>query len=83
MAPAGASIDLETGEILEEPGERPTVRIAIGAALLVVADVGILHLAYGRPAIDGPVADLRGAGGFSAPRSPGRSRRPPESPAPR
>ena len=59
-----ASIDLETGEILEEPAERPTVRIAIGAALLVVADVGILHLAYGRPAIDGPVADLRGAGGF-------------------
>ena len=58
------SIDLETGEILEEPAERPTVRIAIGAALLVVADVGILHLAYGRPAIDGPVADLRGAGGF-------------------
>jgi S-DNA-T family DNA segregation ATPase FtsK/SpoIIIE len=59
-----ASIDLETGEILEEPAERPTVRIAIGAALLVVADVGILHLAYGRPAIDGPVAELRGAGGF-------------------
>ena len=63
-----SSIDLETGEILGpidgEPGERPTVRIAIGAALLVVADVAILHLAYGRPPIDGPVADLRGAGGF-------------------
>ena len=56
-----SSIDLETGEILGpidgEPGERPTVRIAIGAALLVVADVAILHLAYGRPPIDGPVAD--------------------------
>ncbi len=69
-------IDLETGEITVvpaesgepgesgEPSERPTVRIAIGAALLIVADVAILHLAYGRPAIDGPVADLRSAGGF-------------------
>src|SRR5262245_26777236 len=32
-----------------EPTEIPTVRIAIGALLLFVADVGILHLAYGRP----------------------------------
>ncbi len=60
----GSSIDLETGEILDEAPERPTLRIAIGAALLVIADVAILHLAYGRPSIDGPVADLRGAGGF-------------------
>jgi S-DNA-T family DNA segregation ATPase FtsK/SpoIIIE len=45
------------------PGEIPTVRIAIGATLLLLADVGILHLAYGSPAIDGPVAALRGAGG--------------------
>ena len=69
-------IDLETGEITTVPAgsafsaesadspERPTLRIAIGAALLIVADVAILHLAYGRPSIDGPVADLRGAGGF-------------------
>jgi DNA segregation ATPase FtsK/SpoIIIE, S-DNA-T family len=48
----------------EEPTERPTVRIAIGALLLFVADVGILHLAYGRPSLDGAVDDLRAAGGF-------------------
>ena len=34
------------------PAERPTVRIAIGALLLFVADVGILHLAYGRPSLE-------------------------------
>ena len=58
-------VDPETGEILDdEPSERPTVRIAIGALLLFVADVGILHLAYGRPSLDGSVDDLRRAGGF-------------------
>jgi S-DNA-T family DNA segregation ATPase FtsK/SpoIIIE len=56
-------VDADTGEISDEPAEMPTVRIAVGAALLIVADVGILHLAYGRPAISGPLADLRGAGG--------------------
>jgi S-DNA-T family DNA segregation ATPase FtsK/SpoIIIE len=45
-------------------GEIPTVRIAIGAVLLFVADLGILHLAYGRPAVDGPIDALRGAGGL-------------------
>jgi S-DNA-T family DNA segregation ATPase FtsK/SpoIIIE len=62
----GGTIDLETGEILGDGDgpERPTVRIAVGAALLIIADVGILHLAYGQPAIDGPLADLRRAGGF-------------------
>ena len=64
----GNSIDLETGEITGDVDgdapERPTVRIAIGAVLLIIADVGILHLAYGRPSIDGPVAGLRSAGGF-------------------
>ncbi|HXY94783.1 MAG TPA: DNA translocase FtsK [Acidimicrobiia bacterium] len=45
--------------------ERPTLRIAIGAALLLVADVGILHLAYGQPALDGPLDALRGAGGYA------------------
>jgi DNA segregation ATPase FtsK/SpoIIIE, S-DNA-T family len=46
------------------PTEVPMMRIAIGALLLFVADLGILHIAYGRPAIDGPLADLRSAGGF-------------------
>ena len=44
------------------PPERPAVRIAIGALLLFVADVGILHLAYGQPALDGSLDDLRNAG---------------------
>jgi S-DNA-T family DNA segregation ATPase FtsK/SpoIIIE len=47
----------------EPPAERPTVRIAIGALLLFLADIGILHLAYGRPALDGNLDDLRNAGG--------------------
>src|SRR5262245_16013342 len=46
-----------------EPIEPPTVRIAIGAALLAIADVGILHLAYGEPALDGSIDALRNAGG--------------------
>ena len=45
------------------PPRRPTVRIAIGALLLFVADVGILHLAYGRPPLGGDLDDLRNAGG--------------------
>ncbi len=45
------------------PAEAPTVRIAIGALLLFVADVGILHLAYGRPALSGDLDELRNAGG--------------------
>ena len=47
----------------DAPTEPPTVRIAIGALLLVLADVGILHLAYGRPPLSGNLDDLRGAGG--------------------
>jgi S-DNA-T family DNA segregation ATPase FtsK/SpoIIIE len=47
----------------DEPTELPTLRIAIGALLLFVADVGILHLAYGRPPLDGALDDLRRAGG--------------------
>jgi S-DNA-T family DNA segregation ATPase FtsK/SpoIIIE len=43
--------------------EWPTLRIALGALLLLVADVGILHLAYGRPALDGSLDALRDAGG--------------------
>jgi S-DNA-T family DNA segregation ATPase FtsK/SpoIIIE len=45
------------------PGERPTIRIAIGAALLFLADLAVLHVAYGRPPLDGPLDDLRHAGG--------------------
>ncbi len=47
----------------DAPTEPPTVRIAIGAVLLFLADVGILHLAYGRPPLSGNLDDLRGAGG--------------------
>ncbi len=43
--------------------ERATLRIAIGALLLFIADVGILHLAYGRPPLSGSIDDLRRAGG--------------------
>jgi DNA segregation ATPase FtsK/SpoIIIE, S-DNA-T family len=58
--------DAEPGDADPEdaPAERPTVRIAIGALLLFVADVGILHLTYGRPSLDGAVDDLRNAGGY-------------------
>ncbi len=41
----------------------PPLRIAIGALLLLVADVAILHLAYGRPPLDGSLDALRDAGG--------------------
>jgi S-DNA-T family DNA segregation ATPase FtsK/SpoIIIE len=39
------------------------VRIAIGALLLFLADVAILHLAYGRPSLSGDLDELRRAGG--------------------
>ena len=39
------------------------VRIAIGALLLLIADVAILHLAYGQPSLDGSLDALRDAGG--------------------
>ena len=45
------------------PAERPTVRIAIGALLLFVADVGILHLAVRPPVAERALDDLRDAGG--------------------
>jgi S-DNA-T family DNA segregation ATPase FtsK/SpoIIIE len=59
------TVDPETGEITEstDDTERPTIRIALGVLLLLVADVGVLHLAYGEPALDGAVDDLRNAGG--------------------
>ena len=46
-----------------EEQERPTIRIALGVLLLLLADVGILHLAYGEPVLDGALDDLRDAGG--------------------
>jgi S-DNA-T family DNA segregation ATPase FtsK/SpoIIIE len=53
----------EDGIADDERPEPPTVRIAIGALLLFIADVGILHLAYDRPALDGDLDQLRNAGG--------------------
>jgi DNA segregation ATPase FtsK/SpoIIIE, S-DNA-T family len=58
-----ADPEAETVEVEAGPAERPTVRIAIGALLLFVADVGILHLAAGRPSLSGPIDELRDAGG--------------------
>src|SRR5262249_36405994 len=49
----------------EEPGsERPTVRIAVGAAFLLLADVGVLHLIGGRPDVEGSMTALRSGGGY-------------------
>jgi DNA segregation ATPase FtsK/SpoIIIE, S-DNA-T family len=52
-------------ETTSDATERATIRIAIGALLLLLADVGILHLAYGRPPFDAPVDALRDAGGYA------------------
>jgi S-DNA-T family DNA segregation ATPase FtsK/SpoIIIE len=60
---AAADPDDDTVEADDAPAERPTLRIAIGALLLFVADVGILHLAYGRPSLSGAIDELRDAGG--------------------
>jgi DNA segregation ATPase FtsK/SpoIIIE, S-DNA-T family len=57
--PSPGADDDETAEV-QEP---PTVRILIGTVLLLVADVGFLHLAYGEPALDGSIDALRNAGG--------------------
>src|SRR4051794_38144468 len=57
------TVDLEAETVEDLPTEAPTVRIAIGALLLFLADVGILHLAYGRPSLSGDLDDLRSAGG--------------------
>ena len=64
MATKGPSTRRRRTTSTKPPAERPTVRIAIGALLLFLADVGILHLAYGRPSLDGALDDLRDAGGF-------------------
>jgi S-DNA-T family DNA segregation ATPase FtsK/SpoIIIE len=57
--PSAGADDDGTGEVHEPP----TVRILIGTVLLLVADVGFLHLAYGEPSLDGSLDALRNAGG--------------------
>jgi S-DNA-T family DNA segregation ATPase FtsK/SpoIIIE len=48
-----------------EPEPEPApLRVGVGFALVFGASVGFLHLAFDRPAIDGPVAALRDAGGM-------------------
>jgi S-DNA-T family DNA segregation ATPase FtsK/SpoIIIE len=53
-----------TRQELRASDERATIRIAIGALLLMVADIGILFLAYGRPSLDASTDALRDAGGY-------------------
>src|SRR5262245_57539996 len=50
---------------VDASSERATIRIAVGAVLLLVADLGILHLAGGRPAFDASTDALRDAGGYA------------------
>jgi S-DNA-T family DNA segregation ATPase FtsK/SpoIIIE len=62
-----AALDLVERPTDEEPptGREPApLRVGLGAALLGLAIVGVLHLARGAPALDGPVAALRAAGGY-------------------
>ena len=44
--------------------EPPTLRIGLGAVLVTIAVVGLLHLAAGAPALDRAVATMRAAGGY-------------------
>jgi len=54
----------EAQETGTDPGAEPTpLRVGIGFALVLVAAVGFLHLAFDSPSIDGPLAALRDAGG--------------------
>jgi DNA segregation ATPase FtsK/SpoIIIE, S-DNA-T family len=48
----------------EEGEASPAVKPAIGAALLVVAGAGLLHLTGGRPAFDAGTDSLADAGGY-------------------
>lgn len=54
------------GDRSEEAEEREpaAVRIGLGAALVAVSVAGLLHLGYGRPALGGPLPELRDAGGL-------------------
>jgi len=51
----------EAGE--EAPPEPAPLRVAVGFALIGLAAVGTLHLAFDRPAVDGSLDRLRDAGG--------------------
>jgi S-DNA-T family DNA segregation ATPase FtsK/SpoIIIE len=48
----------------DAPNEPAPLRVGVGFALLGVAAVGALHLAFDSPSIDGPAQALRDAGGF-------------------
>ncbi|MCJ7437373.1 MAG: DNA translocase FtsK [Acidimicrobiia bacterium] len=52
----------EAGE--DAPNEPAPLRVGVGFALLGIAAVGALHLAFDRPSIDGPARALRDAGGI-------------------
>jgi len=59
----GASAGAGDADDLDAAQEPTGVRVGLGAALLAVSIGGLLHLAYGRPVLTGPVAGLRDAGG--------------------
>jgi len=67
LVPAGLTV---TAVLLlwtrTEDGETPPapLRVGIGILLVVLAAVGLLHVAAGGPAISGPVDTLRDAGGY-------------------
>ena len=52
----------EAGE--QAPTEPTPLRVAVGFALVFVAAVGFLHLAFDSPSIDGSLSRLRDAGGL-------------------
>ncbi len=52
-------------EAPDEPApEQATLRVGLGAVLLTIAVVGLLHLAAGAPALDSAGSTLRAAGGY-------------------
>jgi S-DNA-T family DNA segregation ATPase FtsK/SpoIIIE len=63
---APLDVDADTELITDEPvpAEPAPLRVGVGSALLALSVVGLLHLAHGAPAIDGPTAALRTAGGY-------------------
>ena len=48
----------------EVPNEPAPMRVGVGFALLGIAAVGTLHLAFDSPSVGGPARALRDAGGF-------------------
>jgi S-DNA-T family DNA segregation ATPase FtsK/SpoIIIE len=56
----------DDGEIADdEQVPIATYRIGVGVALVLLAVVGLMHLAGGSPALNGPMERLRDAGGFA------------------